>query len=187
MPVVWRYRPLSRFSPAAAAVVEEESGARGDAVDQQVQVGIAIHIDQHRAGGHLANTGGLADRHGLEAPLAQVAVELVGAVQTAEVEVWPTIAVHVADGHARTIVGHRVGEVGIADQDIGEGHPGCGRIHQREPGPLAGDRRQGRGSHLEINRRQGRSARHRKETHNPHEEDPMGCPQGSAKIDGHGG
>jgi hypothetical protein len=93
------------LGPAAVAVVEEEPGACGNAVDQQVEIAVAIDIDQHRPGGHLADTGRLAERHGLEAPLSPVAVELVGAVQAAEIEVRAAIAIHITEGHAGSIGG----------------------------------------------------------------------------------
>ena len=95
-------------------------------------------------------------------------------MEATKVQVRAAVAVHISDGHARTIVGDRVGEVSVTRQAVGERHSGDGRIHQGEPRPLARDHRQGRGTHLSLSPRQCQSSGGHKETQDQPMEDLAG-------------
>ena len=71
-------------------------------------------------------------------PVPEIAVEPVGSLQAAQVNVGPTVAIHVADRHTRSVVGDRVGHVSVSFQDVREGDPCALRVLNAETGFRSG-------------------------------------------------
>ena len=120
-----RQTAVGRFGEPAPTVVHEQSRAGGDTVDQKVGVAVAVDIGEHRAGGELpgaTDPGRIGDVG--ELPAAKVPVQPICSLQIGEVEVAQAVAIHVGGGHARTVVGHGVGEEHFAEQPVGETQPG---------------------------------------------------------------
>ena len=82
--VATQARRSGHIPETSLAVVQEQSNALADPVDQQVQVTITVDIREGGASRGLAGTrhtrGG---RYLLESPMTQVAIERIGIVQTA--------------------------------------------------------------------------------------------------------
>src|ERR1700741_4053319 len=93
---------------------------------------IAIDIDERGCGGDLAGAGGGAEVHFFEAPVAEVAIEAIGTVNGAEINIDATVAVHVAERDAGAIVGDSVGEIKVAVEFVCKSNAGCGGAHQSE-------------------------------------------------------
>src|SRR6185369_6918528 len=107
----------------AFAVVEKEPRPSPDSIDEQVQIAVAVHVDQHCAGGKLpltTNPGPGLVSHVLKAPVAQVAVKHIMIFQTAQIDVTETVAIDIAQGKTRSIESNLIlGSSGIA-QDVCE-------------------------------------------------------------------
>ena len=130
----------------AGPVVQEEPDAAGHPAHQEVGVPVPVDVGQRRPGGPLAGAGGLPGRDLLEAPAPPVEVEPVGPLQGAEVDVGPAVAVDVAQGQSRAVVGHHARQVGVPGERVAEVHPGPLRGLQLEARPsLPGRGGQGTG------------------------------------------
>ena len=95
-------------------------------IDDQVQIAIAVDVREYRAGrvqGRAGHSG--SSRNVLEFPTAKITVEHIRPIQSAEVKIAQTIAVHVPGSHTRAVEKHRVGEVTFCGQTVG--HKDVGR------------------------------------------------------------
>ena len=116
------------------SVIQEETGAHTNSVDQQVQVAVAIHVRERGAGGKLSGTchAGTGSNVG-EPPSAKIPVEGVVAFQTAEIDITQSVAIHVTERDPGAVEADLVfGSLGIA-QHIGEVNAGQLRRQQRKP------------------------------------------------------
>src|SRR2546426_9323553 len=119
----------------AFSIVEKKSSARGNAIDQQIQITITIDIGEGGAGRKLSSARCCSYIHFFKAPIAKIAIEPVGALQTAKVNVRPSISVHIADRHPGTIVCNSVGQIGIALEHIRKPDSGLVWLHQSKARP----------------------------------------------------
>ena len=93
-----------QFGKAAGAIVEQEGVRSSQGGDQQVEIPVTIYVGQHGAGGKAVIQGDTClGRNIGEGPVAQVTVEDIRAVQTRKIDVGPTVAIHIADGHAGAV------------------------------------------------------------------------------------
>ena len=130
-----RQTVVGRLGEPAPAVVQEQSRAGGDAVDQQVGVAVAVDIGEHRAGGELPGTtdpGRIGDVG--ELPAAEIPVQPICSLQIGEVEVAQAVAIHVGGGDSGPIVSHGIGEEHFAEQPIGETQAGQRRRQEFKTG-----------------------------------------------------
>ena len=116
-----------------ATVVEEGAGAGAETVDQQVEVAVPVDVGQRASGRELARARD-AGRGGdlLELPASKVPVQDVPAVEPAEVDVHPAVAVDIAQGHARAVLEQAVGGDHRVGETVGEADAGVGRPERRE-------------------------------------------------------
>jgi hypothetical protein len=118
-----------------ASIVQEQVGSLADRADEQVEVAIAIDVGEHRAGGiqirtsHARTIGDVR-----EAPVAQVSVKHVGAIQATEIQIHHSVSVHVAGGHTRSIEQDLVRKVPLLREKISERYPGYLGRDRREAG-----------------------------------------------------
>jgi hypothetical protein len=85
------------------AVIDEKVGASSQRINEQVQIPVAIDIDERRAGSievRATNTCLVSDI--LEFPIAQVAKKPVSALESAEVEITQAVPIHIPRSDART-------------------------------------------------------------------------------------
>src|SRR6266571_5147382 len=89
---------VDQLGEHAVSVIQEETGAHTNSVDQQVQVAVAIHVRERGAGGKLSGTchAGTGSNVG-EPPSAKIPVEGVVAFQTAEIDITQSVAIHVTE------------------------------------------------------------------------------------------
>ena len=111
----------------AASIVQETRNATPDGCDEQVQIAVAIEIDQGGSGGIevRAIDAGLG-RNLLEPPLAEVSIESIGTIETAQIEIATTVAIDVTGGDSgaveEDVIGERAGGIdGVGEGDAGEG------------------------------------------------------------------
>ena len=121
-----RQAGVLHFRPLRLAVVEEEPRAGGDAIDEEIEVVVAIHIRERGAAGDLIRARGVTDGQFLEAPLTEIAIEPVRALQVAEVNIGPSVRIDIADGDARAVVRYGVDEKRVARELIREPDLGGG-------------------------------------------------------------
>ena len=121
------------FSKGTAAVIEEKPGSHADAIDQQVEIPVAIDIHQSGRGGTLVGTSDLRQVHGFKTPLTPVAEQPIRPLQIAQIHIGPTVAIHIADGHAGPVVGHGIGQIQVARHRVGEDEPNLLWNHRMEP------------------------------------------------------
>jgi hypothetical protein len=112
--------------------IQEEPCPRSDAIDQQVQIPITIHIGQHSSRGQLIRAGGRADRLFLKMEIPPVAKQSIGALKRTQINVRSAIPIDIADGQPGAVVGHRIGQEGVSLEAIGEVQPSLPRIESRE-------------------------------------------------------
>src|SRR5258708_36964170 len=104
-------------------------------MDDQIQVAMAVDVSETRPGrvqfrtGHPGGGGNV-----LESPIPQVAVEHVQPIQSAEVKITQTVAIHVTGGHARAIEKYRIGEITLRREVIGKGNTSGLRWQEGEAG-----------------------------------------------------
>ena len=123
------------FGEAAFAVVNENVRAAAEGIDDEVQIAVAIQIDQRGAGGRQIRTGHACRLSNvLKFPMAQVAVEAVPTVEAAKIQVAPTIPVDVPRRDARAVEQDLIGEMPLRGELISEENPGAVRRQQRESG-----------------------------------------------------
>jgi len=102
-------------------VVQEQRHTAAQCADEQVQVAVAVHVGEHGARG-VAPREGDASPSGdvLEAPASQVLVQDVRAFVARQVDVWPAVAVHIAQGHAAALRQVAVPERAVERDGVGE-------------------------------------------------------------------
>ena len=95
---------IGRLRESAQRVVEKQARAAAQGIHQQVQIAVSIHIHQKAPGGSLTRAihSGCFRRF-LKAPSTAVEVQGIRALQTAQVEVRQSVAIDIAQRHARTI------------------------------------------------------------------------------------
>ena len=121
------------FGKGSTPVIEEEPGSHADAIDQQIEIPVAIDIHQCGCGGTLVGAGDLRQFHGFKTPLTPIAEQPIRPLQIAQIHIRPTVAIHIADGHAGPVVGHRIGQVQVAGHHVGEIEPNLRWNHRTEP------------------------------------------------------
>ena len=119
-PLVIQRRRVGLRGEVPLAVIDENVCSASQRIDDQVQVPIAVDVSEYRAGrvqGRAGHSG--SSRNVLEFPTAKVAVEHIRPIQTAEVKIAQTIAIHVPGSHTRAVEKDRVGEVTFRGQTVG--------------------------------------------------------------------
>ena len=122
-------RRLRRLGEAPRAVVHEDRVRPAHRRHEQVHVPVAVEVLEDRArreapvGGHTR-----LRRHVLEAPSAEVAIERVRPFEAGEVDVRPSVAVHVGERHARAVHIMPVGEEAFLAERIDEREAGFGGV-----------------------------------------------------------
>ena len=92
------------FGEFAFPIVKKEPRANTDAVDEQVEITIAIHICQNSASGILILTGNTCGSGEiLKFPISQVAIERVGPIQPAEINVAQPISIDISQRDTGTV------------------------------------------------------------------------------------
>ena len=101
---------------------------------QQVRVSVAIHVGKDRAATELigADDPGLFG-HILESPAAEILVEGIPSVQTAQIDIRQPIAIVVSHCHAGTVEEDSIGFAGLLIQSIGDVDSGLLRTQPGEP------------------------------------------------------
>ena len=118
-------RPARGFGETSLAVIEEQARAAADAIDQQIEVAVAVHVGKGGAGGGLIGAGHTGGGGNIgKVPIAQVAIERVGRVQAAEIQVREAVAIDVAGSDAGPVQKNLVGERSLLAEVIGEGDAG---------------------------------------------------------------
>src|SRR5437867_1730583 len=129
-----RYSPWtsgnSRTFPSGSA--SNRSFHPGNTVDEQIQVTVPVHVREGCPGGELIRARRLTDLHFFEMPIAQIAIEPVGPLQTAKVDVRPAVSVHITDRHAGAVVRHGIRQISIASKRVGERYSSSTWSHQCE-------------------------------------------------------
>src|SRR5712664_221446 len=96
----------------SVAVIYENVGSAAQRIDDHIQVAIAVDVGEYRPRGiqlRASHPGGGGNV--LEFPISQIAVEHVRPIQSAEVKITQTVAIHITGGHARAIEKNRIGEI----------------------------------------------------------------------------
>jgi hypothetical protein len=112
------------FGEVSGSVIQEQSRAHADPVDQQIEIPVAIDVGQHRARARLVGTGGTAPLGlALETPATAVEVQCVGSLEPREIQVAQPVSIDIPEGHPGAVlqdpvVGHR----GFAHR-VGHGNP----------------------------------------------------------------
>jgi len=120
---------------ASFAVVQEQPGAEAEPVHQQVEVAVAIHVGHDGPGAGLTRAGGSPGVGlALEPPAAAVQVQGIGALEAREVQVAPAVSIHIAQGHAGSVLEDAVVGHGRLVDGVRESHARVGRRHPREAG-----------------------------------------------------
>ena len=89
------------------AVIYEDVGTAAQRIDYQVQVAVAVDVSKNRSGGIQLRTGHSSNRGNvLKFPISQVAIERIRSIQSAEVKIAQSVAIHVTGSHARAIEEH---------------------------------------------------------------------------------
>src|SRR5690348_1027687 len=94
---------------------------------------IAINIGKGGTGRELALARGVARIHFFKVPIAKIAVEAIAALEITKINILPTIAVDISDGHPGTVMSHSIGGIGVALKRVGKPDSGLLGIHQCEP------------------------------------------------------
>ena len=128
---------LGAIRKPAGAVVDEERVRPAAGGDEQIEITVAVHVAERRAGArHTRRTDPRPSRDVFELPVTEVFEKPVVAVEAAQIEVAQSVAVHVTGGDARSIE-----QVGVdhsrAGQPVGEPDAGGLGREQREAGRLA--------------------------------------------------
>src|SRR5262245_35112123 len=92
------------------AIIQKCARATAETVHEQIQIPIAVEISEHAAGRELiwasdARFGGDV----LELPIAEISIEHIVPFKAAEINVHPTIAIDIAEGHAGANFAQSVG------------------------------------------------------------------------------
>ena len=88
----------------SVAVVEEQPRARADAIDEQVEVSVAVHIGQRGAGREIGrHIQSCRSRDVREVPVAEVFVQGEMPFQRAYKDVAPAVPIDITEGDARAI------------------------------------------------------------------------------------
>jgi hypothetical protein len=145
-------------SEASVTVIGEDVSALTDAVHDEIEVSVAIEVGERGTGGAhpLARHAGRGG-HILEPPAAQVAVEHVGIIDAAKVNVAKPVSIDVTQSHAGPVQVDLVGQISVQGECIGELNAGAGGGQKPEPGLTL--RVDGERNRLERSRRFG-SVRH---------------------------
>ena len=121
------------FGEVSGSVIQEQSRAHADPVDQQIEIPVAIDVGQHRARARLVGTGGTAPLGlALETPATAIEVQCVGPLEPCKIQVAQAVSIDIPEGHPGAVlqdpvVGHR----GFAHR-VGHGNPRDRRGHPSE-------------------------------------------------------
>ncbi len=117
----------------AFAIVEENVRACANGIDDEVEVAVAIEIDE--SGASAVDMGeGDAGLSGdvFKFPVAEIAVEHVVSAHAAEIEIAPAIAIHVAGGDAGAVKQDLVCEMAFDREQVGKVDTRSWRREQRK-------------------------------------------------------
>src|SRR5690606_4482609 len=99
----------------------------------QIKISVAVDVGESGSGRGLVgarHTGGCRDV--LEAPVSEVAVERVGRIEAAEVEIAESVAIDVTRGDAGPVEEDLVGQRAFLIKTVREGDANACRVHQDE-------------------------------------------------------
>ena len=105
-PLVIQRRRVGLRGEVPLAIIYENVCSASQRIDDQVQIAIAVDVGQNRAGrvqGRAGHPG--RSRHVLEFPTTKIVVEHIRPIQSAEVKIAQTIAIHVPGSHTRAVDG----------------------------------------------------------------------------------
>ncbi len=129
---------LREFGEEAPAVVEEKARAAADGIDEQIEITIRINVGKGCAGGKLAGAGDAgAGGDVLELPAAEVAIEGVVTLKTADIDVAEAVAVDIPEGETGAVLGDAVDGDRARGKDIRESKAGVLRGATTEAGGVA--------------------------------------------------
>src|SRR5438128_2409510 len=100
-------KPQSRYGGIGLPFSSKKTpGSYWNAADQEIQIAVSVHVRKGGPGRELSRARSFSQVHFFEAPVAKIPVESIAALQIAEIDIRPAIAIYIADRHSGAVMRH---------------------------------------------------------------------------------